>query len=523
MRANEKKYILLKMSTPTGKAREEKRGEEIFTYKFNRDVKKMIEMGKLHESFDLVFEDSNGAKSDVIKNVSRMRLLTDKSKPKIITPDSVFSPMKNEELRDSGEKKSKADVVLTDSNGKDVAWISHKYHKDSQGKVVDSHAQYMHGATNKKFDKKFKNGRMDEAYAELQTFKRKMLKLSLQLTSDPTKLCWPVRTDGIALSLWEPIKSKDLMGIAIFGVMYGDKNYGRQNCNVLLYGDPKITLDPENKNTVILTSSKNSLINGHIPDVFKDDGDTPIFMTLNAAATTTTVKIGEKTYKIKGVNIWIVYKGKKSSNSININDTDEYMKVLSNDKCFTGREKSDKKPMKNKIINKNSITKLESKKATLQLTSNRPPFKPLSINPINKGNKPMFPRSSPPRLPNINSRNKVHQSKLTSYMKPVSSLNTSANKKISPIKISPKKISPKKISPKKISPIKISPIKISPIKISPIKISPKKISPIKISPIKISPKKLPPVQQRATQMPILISENKMKRLENLKKRIAARK
>ena len=315
------------MTTPRGKAREEKRGEYIFAYRFE----KWLDDNNIHRPFKLMFEDSNGNRSGVINDVAGMRVLTDRSKPK--NPGNAYSPLKKAQLEGSGESTSKSDLALVDSQGNDIAWISHKYHKDADEKVKDSHAQYMHAGTNKKL-------KYEDAYEDLQVFKRKMLEWSIQTGNDPTQLCWPVRTDKIALYMWDNVKSKNLIGIAIFGVRYGDAKYGRQNCNVILYGDPVVRME---NGVVILSSHKESIVNGFIPDKFKDDKQTVIFMTMNDAASKTAVIKDGKTYAIDGVGVWIVYKGKKSSEAIQIDDKEKLAKVVSKDTCRGKRVSKNKK------------------------------------------------------------------------------------------------------------------------------------------------------------------------------------
>jgi hypothetical protein len=315
------------MTTPRGKAREEKRGEYIFAYRFE----KWLDDNNIQRPFKLMFEDSNGHRSGVINDVYKMRVLTDRSKPK--NPGNAHSPLKKKELEGTGESTSKSDLALVDSQGNDIAWISHKYHKDADEKVKDSHAQYMHVGTNKKL-------KYEDAYEDVQVFKRKMLEWSIQTGDDPTQLCWPIRNDKIALYMWDNVKSKNLIGIAIFGVRYGDAKYGRQNCNVILYGDPVVRME---NGIVILSSHKESIVNGFIPDKFNDDKQTVIFMTMNDAASKTTVIKNGKTYAIDGVGIWIVYKGKKSTEAIQIDDMTKLSRVVSKDICRGKRVSKNKK------------------------------------------------------------------------------------------------------------------------------------------------------------------------------------
>ena len=391
--------------TPTGKAREEKRGERIFVHRFNKTVKDAVREGKLQLPFNVIFKDSNGNLSKEIPDVTGMRVLKDVSRPSLKNP--LFSPLKTAELKNSGETTSKSDITLIDTMSRDVAWISHKYNKNAQGKTVDSHAQYMHAESDKKFNKKFKNGRMMDAYEEINEFKKKMLRISINRKNGSGILCWPVRTDKVALTVWDNIKSKNLMGLAIFGVMFGDYNYGRQNCNVILYGEPVVQIDTE-KNTVYLSSTKKSIVNNaEKTDFTFDEDEKLILLSINARNTKLTLVDSGKRYEIRGVGIWVVYKSKKSRKSININDITEYAPLISTTKCFIDTGKGRRTMSPESVSPKLASPKPTSPKPTSpkptspKPTSQRPvspkPMSPKTVSPKTTSPKPVSPKPTSPK------------------------------------------------------------------------------------------------------------------------------
>jgi hypothetical protein len=74
-------------------------------------------------------------------------------------------------------------------------------------------------------------------------------------------------------------------------------------------------------------------------------------MTMNDAASKTTVTKDGKTYTIDGVGVWIVYKGKKSSEAIQIDDKTKLLEVVSKDKCREKRVSKNKKESRDKKEN----------------------------------------------------------------------------------------------------------------------------------------------------------------------------
>jgi len=292
--------------------------EQRFVDMFNQQIKDK----NISIPFDLILRDSSGYQSKTFKNIVRARVLTDQS---------LFSPQKKINTDETGEKVSKADIVLVDNRGVDVVFISHKSDKDRQGKNTGAgcHAQFMHAGT----DKSFKS---TAAYEELQVFKRKLLKLSKKLTE--TTYCFPTKADGTPLTTWDYIRGPDLVNIAIFGVNFGSPQFGRHNCNILINGDPKIRVDENN--VVVLESNNKSILNGTpLPKEYFDTSNTNpkskriIFRTINAKSTSVRIKKDGKTYVIRGLNIWVIYRNQASSKSIQIDDLLNDRSLLSSTVC----------------------------------------------------------------------------------------------------------------------------------------------------------------------------------------------
>jgi hypothetical protein len=281
-----------------------------YEQRFVNDFHKELEKKKISLPVTVVLKDSLGIKQ-VIRNVSGARVLRDRT--------GVKSPtkIKSEEL--GRHVTSKADIALysiaKDGTKVDVAWISHKSNKDKDGKKI-THAQYLDVSADVNFKTKLGQSQ------EIKDFKRKMIALSGQ--KSPTKYCWPKYKDGVSLRIWDPVKSSILMNMAIFGVEFG-KEYGRQNANILMVGDPHVEIKDEN--TIIFTAKDRSLANGFAEYLPADDK--PIFFTKPTAAAKSTVD--GKT--IEGVSVWIIYRSYASAKNKMIDDVISRKNALVSSTC----------------------------------------------------------------------------------------------------------------------------------------------------------------------------------------------
>jgi hypothetical protein len=114
------------------------------------------------------------------------------------------------------------------------------------------------------------------------------------------------------------------MNMAIFGVEFG-KEYGRQNANILMVGDPHIEIKDDN--TIIFTAKDRSLANGFAE--YLPTNDKPIFFTKPTAAAKTT--IDGKT--IEGVSVWIIYRSYASARNKMIDDVINNKNTLVSSSC----------------------------------------------------------------------------------------------------------------------------------------------------------------------------------------------
>jgi len=283
---------------------------KFYEQRFVDDFHKELEKKKISLPVTVVLKDSLGIKQ-VIRNVSGARVLRDRT--------GVKSPtkIKSEEL--GRHVTSKADIALysiaKDGTKIDVAWISHKSNTDKHGKKI-THAQYLDVSADVNFKTKLGQSQ------EIKDFKKKMITLSSQKTS--TRYCWPKYKDGVSLRIWDPVKSSILMNMAIFGVEFG-KEYGRQNANILMVGDPHIEIKDEN--TIIFTAKDRSLANGFAE--YLPTNDKPIFFTKPTAAAKTT--IDGKT--IEGVSVWIIYRSYASARNKMIDDVINNKNTLVSSSC----------------------------------------------------------------------------------------------------------------------------------------------------------------------------------------------
>jgi len=308
------------MTTPQAKT---KYYEQRFVDDFHRQLK---EKG-ISLPVTVVLKDSLGIKQ-VIRNVSGARVLRDKANAK--SPTKI----KSEELGRLGT--SKADIalysILKDGTKIDIAWISHKSNTDRQGKKI-THAQYLDVSADVNFKTKLGQSQ------EIKNFKEKMIILSSQKT--PTRYCWPRYKDGVSMRIWDPVKSSILMNMAIFGVEFG-REYGRQNANILMVGDPHIEIKDEN--TIIFTAKDRSLANGFAE--YLPTNDKPIFFTKPTATAKTTVD--GKT--IEGVSVWIIYRSYATAINKMIDDVINNKNSLVSSSC--GDKNADNKVKRNKEAEK---------------------------------------------------------------------------------------------------------------------------------------------------------------------------
>lgn len=347
--------------------------ERRFVDMFNQQIKDK----NIPIPFDLILRDSSGHQSKTFKNIVRARVLTDQT---------LFSPQKKISMVETGEKVSKADIVLVDDRGVDVVFISHKSDKDQRGKNTGAgcHAQFMHAGT----DKPFKS---TTAYEELQVFKRKLLELSKKLTE--TTYCFPTKADGSPLTTWDYIRDPALVNIAIFGVNFGSSRFGRHNCNILMNGDPETSVEA---NVVVLESNKSILNGTPLPKEYFDTSNTNpkskriIFRTINAKGTSVRIEKDGKSYVIRGLNIWVIYRNQASSKSFQIDDLLSDRSLLSNTICSLNTNDVNAAKQAKKI-SKTIFGSILKKEAATQKKEDMARKKRTTVKQI------LPPRTSPPK------------------------------------------------------------------------------------------------------------------------------
>lgn len=320
-----------------------------YEQQFVDDFYDQLKKHKITLPATIIIKDSLGYKQ-VIRNVSGIRVLN----------DSVSkSPTKIKSEERGGTVTSKADIalysVLPNGSKKDVAWISHK-------KDVKDHLQYEQMSTNVIY--KTRKAEMKE----IQEFKRKMLELSVPVMNE--NHCWPRYKDGNSLRIWGEIKSEVLMNMAIFGVEFG-KDFGRNNVNVLMMGDP--VLKVENNNIIFTT--KESIMNGHAADI---SDLKPIFFTNPSKGSTTSID-GKK---IKGVRLWIIRRTYATSHE-KMDDVLKKKNELVARSCLTTQNEKKSSTAKPKAT-KSGVGKVQKERGGSS-GAHIPPPKPLNNSVITSG------------------------------------------------------------------------------------------------------------------------------------------
>lgn len=189
---------------------------------------------------DFIITDHGNNKSALIKNVVRFRK---------IEGSKSASPLA---YANRDHNTPKADIAAVDSDGKDVAWISHKAKPPSPSQFGFN--QYLR-ISGKKLQF------TGSALEEVNNFKRNLVKYA------PPNKEWPQ-----GKTMWAPIKSDLVKNQAVFGFNYG-KNLDRDNVTVFGQGDPE--LERMADGVINLRFSVHSALNGHL-ELLKDKY-TPVF------------------------------------------------------------------------------------------------------------------------------------------------------------------------------------------------------------------------------------------------------
>ena len=249
---------------------------------------------------DVILKDKFGNTSNVIPNIYGARVLTDK---RALSPYITRPAERNRIIT------SKADISLfTKEDGKrvDVAWLSHKKgYKNGKPEYM----QYLDVSSNVNFTTQ------KDAENEIKSFKNKMFIIARRREKN-SDYCWPRYSykkgnKDVSMRVWDNVKTDSLKNMAIFGVDYYEKTFGRNNVNAFFVGNPVIE---KTSSTLTISASDMSLLNGHVN--LLPPANQPIFFVkpTRAAKTIMNSKI------IKGASVWIIYRSYASANNKKIDE-----------------------------------------------------------------------------------------------------------------------------------------------------------------------------------------------------------
>jgi len=139
-----------------------------------------------------------------------------------------------------GKGGQKSDLVIIDSQGNQIGWISYK-----SGKTSTSFQQYS-GLTGK--------SKLDSD-PEVKKFYNEIKNINENIKSKDGESKSSLKKEKI--SVWKPIQNRDLKRKAVFGYDYGKKN-GENNVNFLIQGN--IVLEERKENEVYILKSSGGLI-----------------------------------------------------------------------------------------------------------------------------------------------------------------------------------------------------------------------------------------------------------------------
>lgn len=142
-----------------------------------------------------------------------------------------------------GRSGQKSDLVIVNTQGREVGWISYK-----SGKTSTSFQQYSGLTERSKLDND----------PEVRKFYDQIKIMNEEKSLKNNKI-----------SVWKPIKNRDLKRKAVFGYDYGKKN-GENNVNFLIQGN--LILEQRKENEVYILKSPSGLIvrNGDLSKLVRD-------------------------------------------------------------------------------------------------------------------------------------------------------------------------------------------------------------------------------------------------------------
>ena len=138
-----------------------------------------------------------------------------------------------------GKSGQKSDLVIIDSQGNEIGWISYK-----SGKTSTSFQQYSGLTERSKLDS---DPEVKKFYNEIKNINENIKSKNGNISS--------LKKEKI--SVWKPIQNRDLKRKAVFGYDYGKKN-GENNVNFLIQGN--IVLEERKENEVYILKSSGGLI-----------------------------------------------------------------------------------------------------------------------------------------------------------------------------------------------------------------------------------------------------------------------
>ena len=139
-----------------------------------------------------------------------------------------------------GKSGQKSDLVIIDSQGNEIGWISYK-----SGKTSTSFQQYSGLTERSKLD----------SDPEVKKFYNEIKNINENIKSKDGESKSSLKKEKI--SVWKPIQNRDLKRKAVFGYDYGKKN-GENNVNFLIQGN--IVLEERKENEVYILKSSGGLI-----------------------------------------------------------------------------------------------------------------------------------------------------------------------------------------------------------------------------------------------------------------------